>query len=171
MCLYFFFFRSTGDSLIASRVVALTAPNAFSGDDEGRRRVPRHDDRDDDDEEELNSLDDDIDDMFDIDGGDSSSSEGHKNNSSSNNNNNNDGAMESNVLEAANEARMSFDDLGQIYTNISRKRILSKVGSPTLLCNVVSVVRNWIILFSLFEATTLRSREAIEDELLMFPAR
>ena len=96
--------RSVGESLTA-------VVGAFNND-----RVPRHDplDRD----EEMNSLDDDIDEMFDMDGksgGGSGSSPGG-------------GQMESSVLDAAaNEARMSFDDLGQIYTNISRKRILSKV--------------------------------------------
>lgn len=70
----------------------------------------------------MNSLDDDIDEMFDIDG-DSGDSSGSKNSGRDVKS----GGMESSVLDAANEARMSFDDLGQIYTNISRKRILSKV--------------------------------------------
>lgn len=41
--------------------------------------------------------------------------------------------LESSVLnDPAHENKMSFDELGQVYTNISRKRILSKVSQLTI---------------------------------------
>jgi hypothetical protein len=43
---------------------------------------------------------------------------------------------------ATRENRMSFDDLGKVYTNISRKRILSKVGQSVSQTRGTKIIRS-----------------------------